>query len=209
MTNSENAPVPFTLRLGRPEDASAILDVYRSAVRGIPERFYSREVIDGWAPIDICSEHAERLAGEMERGQKIVAIAEDEGGSVAGFGSIGPADSQVWEVYVRPDRSRAGVGRAILGRLEDLARDEGLIVLNVTASINAETFFAASGFIVESRGAIFLGSQVSMACVLMQKPLIAADRYPAEFKRRQDPFWNIGQVFCDALNEHHRTEPSR
>jgi putative acetyltransferase len=215
MKNNQGVRLPHVLRLGLPEDALAILEVYRSAVHGLPEKFYSREVIGEWAPIKIRPEHVKRRAQEIASGETIVVMAEGQDGSVAGFGALEPGGALLRDVYVRPDRGHAGVGRTILKRLEDVARDMGLEMLNLTASVNAEAFFAANGFVVDSRGGIFLDSGVTMDCVLMHKPLIALGRLLPEHAasvsetralRAGDPFPNLGQQVCDALNEHHRSD---
>jgi GNAT superfamily N-acetyltransferase len=170
-SNTLNLPALLALRLGRPEDAFAICDVHRSAVRGIAIEIYSREVIDGWAPIDISPERVTGFAQQIENGEEIVVVAEDPAGVITGFGSIVPSKAELRAVYVRPEHSRNGVGRAILRRLEDLAREAGLTDFRMDASINAEAFYAANGFVSEARGEHTLSSGVRMACVSMRKSL--------------------------------------
>lgn len=141
----------FTLRPGTPEDALSIIKARRAAVRGIATRFYSREIIEEWeGPINIAPERVEGFARAIASGEEVVVVAVDSSNLILGFGSIVPNNNELRAVYVRTEHVRKGVGRAILRRLEDLAREAGLKELRMDASINAEAFYKANGFSSEA-----------------------------------------------------------
>jgi GNAT superfamily N-acetyltransferase len=63
------------------------------------------------------------------------------------------------------------VGRALLARLEELARDVALTELRMDASINAVPFYEANGFISLEPGEHIMSTGARMACVRMRKVL--------------------------------------
>ena len=161
----------FLLRPGRPDDALAILEAQRSAVRQTAGFAYSPAIIDEWAPAVIVRERVERFQRWIEGGKELIVVAMQPGGQVIGFGSIVPADSELRAVYVAAAHGNQGVGRAILARLEELARAAGLAELRMDASINAVPFYQANGFISLEPGEHLMPSGARMACVRMRKAL--------------------------------------
>ncbi|HEY0746121.1 MAG TPA: GNAT family N-acetyltransferase [Steroidobacteraceae bacterium] len=162
----------FTLRPGTPEDALSIIKAHRAAIRGIATGFYSREIIEEWeGPISIPPERVEGFARAIASGEEVVVVAVDSSGLILGFGSIVPSNNELRAVYVRSEYVRKGVGRAILRRLADLAREAGLKELRMDASINAEAFYKANGFSSEAFGEHPMPSGRRMACVRMRRTL--------------------------------------
>jgi GNAT superfamily N-acetyltransferase len=165
------APASFALRLATPEDAPTIIDAHRDAVRGTPVGYYSREIIEEWGPIALSPERVQGFARAIASGQEVVVVAVEPSGSILGFGSIVPMNDELRAVYVRSKYGRKGIGRAILQRLEELARKAGLKELSMDASINAESFYNANGFVSDGFGEHTMSSGARMACVRMRKRL--------------------------------------
>jgi GNAT superfamily N-acetyltransferase len=79
--------------------------------------------------------------------------AHDPDGSLVGVARVlddGGLHASLWDVIVRPDRRRQGVGRALVSSALRLCRDRRLVVLVSTPA--AVPFFAAMGFLPESHG---------------------------------------------------------
>jgi GNAT superfamily N-acetyltransferase len=74
-------------------------------------------------------------------------------------------------VYVDAAYGGQGVGRALLARLEELARDAEEAGLRIDGSINAVPFYEANGFISLERGEHVMPSGGRMTCVRMRKAL--------------------------------------
>jgi len=165
------AVLPFQLRPGRPDDALAILTAQRSAIRQTAASAYSPAIIDEWAPAVIVTERVETFQRWIERGDELVVVATDSAGKIIGFGSIVPTNSELRAVYVDAAYGGQGVGRALLARLEELARDAALTELRMDASINAVTFYEENGFISLEPGEHIMSSGARMACVRMRKVL--------------------------------------
>jgi GNAT superfamily N-acetyltransferase len=167
------AALSFQLRPGRPDDALPILEAQRSAIRQTAAFAYSPAIIDEWAPVVIVRERVEAFRRWIERGEELIVVATEPAGEIIGFGSIVPANSELRAVYVDAAYGRHGVGRALLTRLEELARDAGVAELRMDASINAVRFYEANGFISLERGEHVMHSGGRMACVRMRKALLS------------------------------------
>jgi putative acetyltransferase len=146
--------LPIQLRPGRPDDALAILAAHRSAIRQTAPSAYSPAIIDEWAPAVIVPERVDTFQRWIERGEELIVVAVDSAGEIIGFGSIVLTNSELRAVYVGAAYGGQGVGRALLARLEDLARKAGLTELRMDASINAVPFYEANGFISLEKSAI-------------------------------------------------------
>lgn len=163
--------LPFQLRRGRPDDALGILEAQRSAIRQTAASAYSPSIIDQWAPVVIVPERVEAFQRWIVRGEELIVVATEPAGQIIGFGSIVASNSELRAVYVAAAYGGQGVGRALLARLEELARDAGLTELRMDASINAVPFYEANGFISLERAEHVMSSGGRMACVRMRKAL--------------------------------------
>ena len=79
--------------------------------------------------------------------------AQDPDGALVGVARLlddGALHASLWDVIVRPDRRRRGIGAALVRTALDECADRRLIALVSTPS--AVPFFAAMGFLAESHG---------------------------------------------------------
>ncbi len=79
--------------------------------------------------------------------------------------------SEIEAVYVSPDVVRRGVGKAILQKLEERARDLKIKSLKMNASLNAVPFYKSAGYESQKEMKHHLASGVEIGCVLMTKEL--------------------------------------
>ena len=156
-----------TVRQAHERDAEAMLDLHVASIEAFGPDAYDQSQVDAWAykeggpsyPIDT-PEH-------------VVVVAETDDGRLAGFGDVSPPESELYAVYVRPDHAEAGVGTAILDRLERRARQRGADHLELTASKNAVGFYEQAGY--ERLGVVEHEPSgphdVTFECVRMRKSL--------------------------------------
>lgn len=97
-------------------------------------------------------------------------VAEIEG-KIVGFSSIVPKDSELRAVYVDPKFGGKGVGKMLLGQVEQEARNRGLQKLVMPASLSAEAFYKSQGYVAIDRIVHILGSGKRMPAVKMEKAL--------------------------------------
>jgi putative acetyltransferase len=160
------------IRVGsaRAEDAEGIVRVHFAAVHNTAAPFYPDEVIQNWSR-PVSEERVQGMRQVIAQSEEIVVVARVDD-AIAGFGSIVPANNELRAVYVHPDYGAQGIGGAILSTLEEIARAKGMPLLEMSASVNAESFYRKHGFQVIERTSHQLSSGHQMACVRMRKVLI-------------------------------------
>ncbi|QDV34336.1 GNAT family N-acetyltransferase [Tautonia plasticadhaerens] len=131
------------IRPYRPEDAPALLDLFRDTIRRVNARDYGPEQIRAWASDEIDpGAWASRFSG------RFVAVAEVEG-RLAGFAELEP-DGHIDRFYVSADHQGMGVGSGLMEVVEEEARRLGIAELSAEASLTARPFFERRGFEVRS-----------------------------------------------------------
>jgi putative acetyltransferase len=140
------------VRAYRPEDRDAVINVFVRAIRESAIRDYSSTQTDAWSAVD-CTD-----AGCAVDDRLIWVAVIDE--LIVGFTDLKPS-GHLDRMYVHPEYEGRGVASALLNRLEDAARCQGLTKLFTEASITAKPFFERRGFevltaqVVEFRGEKF------------------------------------------------------
>jgi GNAT superfamily N-acetyltransferase len=157
-----------SIRAMRSEDARRFLEIQRESVRGIAARDYPSAVIEAWAPLPVTDEAVARFLSNADH--EIRLIAELDGRS-AGIGALVLSNSELRACYVVPSAVRRGVGTAIVAEIERIARQYGLVYLQLESSLSAERFYTALGYRVKERGELTLASGVPMAAITMRKQL--------------------------------------
>jgi putative acetyltransferase len=170
----------ITLRPYRPDDAPALLALFRDTIRRVNSRDYSSVQIAAWASDDI---DTARWFGRFTG--RFVPVAEEAGRPV-GFAEL-ESDGHIDRVYVSADHQRRGIGRQLLTALVAEARRVGLARLFTEASITARPFFEAQGFavlapqVVRCRGVDFVNYR--MERILGEPSAAAAGGRDAGFLR--------------------------
>ncbi len=130
-----------TLRPFHPDDAPALLALFRDTIRRVNSRDYSPAQIAAWAADDIdTAAWCGRFAG------RFVVVAEGAGRPV-GFAELEPS-GHLDRMYASADHQGRGVGRQLLAAVVAEARRLGIARLFAEVSITARPFFEAHGFVV-------------------------------------------------------------
>jgi GNAT superfamily N-acetyltransferase len=124
------------IRAGIPADLSAAGDVYRRA---------SLSNAGDRANLLAHPEYLILAPDGLAEGRTYVA---EEGGSVVGFATWAELDGvfELEDLFVDPDWRRRGIAAALVGRILDDLRTQGVRYLEVTANSHAEDFYRAAGF---------------------------------------------------------------
>ena len=127
------------IRRYRPGDTDILIALFRDTVRHVNLCDYTQEQVMAWAPDAI---DAAEWAGRQARNKTFVA---EIAGAIAGFAEL-QDDSHIHMLFVHKNHQRQGVARALLVRLEDLARQGGATRLTADVSITARPAFERRGF---------------------------------------------------------------
>jgi putative acetyltransferase len=161
--------IRVSVRPLRPAEARRFLTIHHDSVRGLAAKDYPNQVIEAWAHLPITDEAVSRFL--RNRDDEIRLIAE-VGSKAVGVGALVPANSELRACYVLPTAARHGIGAALVGEIERLARTRGLTYLQLESSVTAEPFYVAMGYIVEERGELLLRPGLAMASVKMRKQFV-------------------------------------
>ena len=130
-----------TLRPYQPDDAPALLALFRDTIRRVNCRDYSPCQIAAWA-----SDEIDTVIWFGRFSGRYVPVAEEAGRPV-GFAEL-EADGHIDRFYVSADHQRRGIGRQLLGAVVAEAQKRGAARLFTEASITARPFFENQGFVV-------------------------------------------------------------
>lgn len=112
-------------------------------------RVYRRASLSNAGDRDNLLAHPEYLIlgpDGLAEGRTYVA---EEDRSVVGFATWARADgvTELEDLFVDPDRRRRGIAAALVSRIVDVLRAQGVRYLEVTANPHAQGFYDAAGFI--------------------------------------------------------------
>jgi GNAT superfamily N-acetyltransferase len=190
MARSMEAGKDFIIRPATLDDILRLRTMQMRAMSLTGAGFYSRGEIDSFL----------RSIGTLEEAvvaEGHVLVALDRDGQVIGSGAWSrlapcyarftktgeiiatgsnpvPGVATVRSMFVAPEHSRRGIGRAIMRAVESDAREWGVFLLRMTALLSAERFYRALGYSGEARGHMRLPDGARLGCVRLEK-LIAAD----------------------------------
>lgn len=117
-------------------------DIYRiqvAAIRNLPGGSQGKASIEQWLAGQEPSVYARSMIEES------FVVAEDDG-CVVGWGSLHVPKKEIKNVFVHPEFHRRHVGTAIIGRLESLAADAGVEIVQLQATGTAIDFYLANGY---------------------------------------------------------------
>jgi putative acetyltransferase len=158
----------LVIRKMRDDDARSFLEVHHAAVRRLAVRDYPPEVIEAWAPLPIREAAVEAVIANPE--DEIRFLAERDG-HIIGLACLVIANSEVRACYVAPEAARTGVGKALLMKIEETARNAGVKYLHADSSLTAEQFYLSQGYEVTEYGQHLLHGRWPMVCVKIGKAL--------------------------------------
>jgi putative acetyltransferase len=126
------------IRWLRAEDLPGASDLIRNTLLVSNLRDYSLQAILALSE-SFAEQEIRRLAGSRE-----FFVYEQRDGRLAGV--IGLEGTGVYDFFVAPDRQGQGVGRALLGFVEELARRRGIEELHLSSSLTAVGFYERLGY---------------------------------------------------------------
>ncbi len=129
----------LTLRPLLIDDADTVAEIFFDAVLNGTSRFYSQDEREAWA-----GPHPDPKRWRGRIGSAVGLMA-DWQGKAAGFMTL-MTPGLIDLAFVRPALAGRGIGAALLGQLEPIARATGAHNLETQASKAAEPFFARHGF---------------------------------------------------------------
>ncbi|MFG1358018.1 GNAT family N-acetyltransferase [Xanthobacter pseudotagetidis] len=142
-----STPAKIALRPYLPADAPVLAALFRASVAELTGEDYDEEQQEAWmAAADDQAAFANRLSGLLT----VVAL---RGSEPVGFVAL-KDNEHIELLYVRPDAAGTGVGAALAGAVEALAKARGKTALTVDASDTALGFFQHRGYEAQRRNMV-------------------------------------------------------
>ncbi|WP_066567718.1 GNAT family N-acetyltransferase [Snodgrassella sp. CFCC 13594] len=154
------------LRPARPDDCEHIYNAHRYAVQYTCARKYSGEVLQAWLALLSPQSYLDTM---MDPHKALWIV--DYKGHIQGFFQLDLHEAQLDALYVHPFVHNQGLGTALLQRAEELAREAGLGMIKLYASVNSVPFYEINGFSSLGECALPLNQQITVNCQLMRKYL--------------------------------------
>ncbi len=152
-----------SIRRAKAEDAVAIWEVLKAAVRPLAYRLYSLEQVNAW----IEDEAPQRLNPDSAF-DTTVFVAESERRIVGFSRSRG---SEVEALYVHPDQAGHKVGALLLRTQEQSALVRNVTTLYLDAVLNAVGFYQFAGYRIIGPSTPSFDNGVILPCIRMEKRL--------------------------------------
>jgi GNAT superfamily N-acetyltransferase len=177
------------IRLAAPGDAEAIDALMKQSIRDIFPMFYDASQTASSA-IHIASVDRMLIADGtyfvIEEGPDLIAcggwsrrdkLFTGSGPGMTDARLLDPSSepARVRAMFVRPDRTRRGLGMRILEACEAAARSEGFQTLALMATLPGVLLYERYGFKPTEHTSITLPDGVTLAAVAMEKPIEATE----------------------------------
>lgn len=154
--------------MGKELDATT-LRLADASERASLEALQLRASLNNPGDRDALLEHPDAIDLPLEQitaGQVYVA---EQGGAIVGFAAVIPregGDSELDALFVEPELWRMGIGRLLVDRCCDAARERGSGALHVIGNPHAEGFYESCGFETTGRAETRFGVGLLMRRVL-------------------------------------------
>ncbi|QIR06279.1 GNAT family N-acetyltransferase [Salinivibrio costicola] len=153
----------ITIRKANQNDAQAIFDLRNRAILTKCSAHYTEEQLSLWTQGNV----SERFITDVVDTFYVSEID----GQVIGSGKLNTQTGLVDAIFVEPDYSGRGAAKKMLQFLEQLAREQGLLLLTLESTLNAAPFYRACGFVGDEVSTYHSPKGIRLDCVPMEKPL--------------------------------------
>jgi GNAT superfamily N-acetyltransferase len=161
-----DAPLPATtiVRPARESDVNQIFRVHSDSIRALCRERYGEREIAAWIAFRPSDSYRTAFASR----QLFVAEWQEQ---IVGFGQLDPRRGEIEACYVAPEAVGSGIGAALLRRMEEEARRRGHSIVQLNATLNAESFYARMGYRWLGPARHRVAADVELDCVRMEKAL--------------------------------------
>jgi putative acetyltransferase len=152
----------LSLRLATEADRRELWRIHTAAVAAFCPGAYSPLEVRTW--VDLL-----RPDGYLRADVPRTVLVAERGARLVAFGQLEAELGELEALYVEPGEAGHGVGSTLLATLEAMAWRAGARTVNLDASLNAEPFYRARGYLRMHAAKRVLTPEVQLACVRMQK----------------------------------------
>jgi GNAT superfamily N-acetyltransferase len=131
----------INIRRAEEQDISYFKEVVEESILELCKNHYSEEQIDA-----LLKQYPGPELYRKWISERVLLVAEKEG-TIVGFAQFDPTTSSIEAVHVLPRCTYQGIGRMLVGKIENAAEELGILKITLGSSINADNFYAKCGYI--------------------------------------------------------------
>ncbi|WP_199189179.1 GNAT family N-acetyltransferase [Photobacterium sp. GB-27] len=154
----------ITIRKATQADAVLIHALRSRAILDKCSAYYSKEQLSLWTDGGVSDGFIQDVLETF-----YVSVTD---GRVIGSGKLNIETGMVDAIFVDPEYCGIGAAKQMLTFLENLAKENDLLLLKLESTINAAPFYRSYGFIGEKLSTYHSPRGISLDCIPMQKPLV-------------------------------------
>ena len=151
----------FEIKRATPQDAHSAFEIRREAIRSQCIGAYTAEQMALWTR-GSASDGYDTL---MEKPFYLGWVA----GEPVATGMLDLDNNEVGALFVLPEFTGRGYGKAMLDHLENVARELAIEEVVLDATLNAASFYRACGYVGEAQAVYHSPSGLALACIPMTK----------------------------------------
>ena len=149
------------IKRATPEDANAAFDIRREAIRNQCIGAYTAEQMARWTR----GSADDGYSTLMEKPFYLGWVNDEP----VATGMLDLDNNEVGALFVLPQFTGRGYGKAMLDHLEALARELELAEVVLDATLNAASFYRAYGYVGDEQAIYHSPSGLQLACIPMKK----------------------------------------
>ncbi len=158
----------IVIRDMKADDRDAVISIHKLSIFSLCRDYYTEQEMKAWT-----ARLTPELFDEGMKDENNVGVVADASTFVIGYGFFSVSDRELRALYVLPEYKGRGVGRLIMARLEDMAREKSISRLSLQSTINAVDFYEKYGYQAIKTEKHLINDEISVACVRMEKDLNA------------------------------------
>ena len=147
-------------------DKETILSIHKQSVYGICKKCYTEKEMEAWT-----NNFTPEMFDKGIKDQNNIGVVAQDLNKVVGYGFFNAVDKELKALYLLPEYIKQGVGKKILLRLEEMAKEKNINKLTLKSTINAVNFYQSFGYKKIKEDKFPINEKIFLDCVSMEKEL--------------------------------------
>lgn len=153
----------ITIRYATSEDIKIIKEIIKHSILELCKEYYTMNELQS-----LLAQYPDFQRYQKWLADRVLLVAENDCGRV-GFAQYFPDIEYIEAVHVLPGYTNQGIGKQLVEKIEQIARQHGAEKIRLDASLNAEKFYRKCGY-EQKQGSVYICNNG------MQLPTIAFEK---------------------------------
>lgn len=153
------------IRVAKNKDREIMYNLHVDSIKYYCSDCYSKEAIASWVGLKKVEDYADNYSNN-------IFLVAEYSNEIVGFGLLNINKKSIDSLYIKPKMAKRGIGKQLLQQLEDIARENNISELKLSATLNSIAFYHRMGYTGDVIGTYRLSSGIDLDCVKMTKKLM-------------------------------------